>query len=174
LLPAAGPSSDPPAFDSAQGTVISRMAECVDASERARCALTVLLEHGCAAEGHLFGWIDGRLTHLSSITATPRSQAFLSRLEAFLESELEAIETTAPGGSPHSTLPPGGDALDAELARFRVVPLYGQRDGEPVVAAVGALYSGQRPPPLPSSTLLAALADSLLEHDDVDAVTRLL
>jgi hypothetical protein len=43
------------AAEAQNSTVVSRILECVDASDRARCALTMLLQSSDCYLGHLYG-----------------------------------------------------------------------------------------------------------------------
>jgi hypothetical protein len=159
-----------PDLEPAQGTVLSRMAECVDRRERARCALTLLLEESGATEAHLYGWLSGRLTHLGSIPESKPPEGIDDLLQRYVEAELRAADTTAEGGAGEpcaSEFPGFGER------RLRPMLLSAQRDGEPMVAAVAMIAfepSGTRGP---SRQLLSTLAQTLLDHDDVDALARL-
>jgi hypothetical protein len=168
--PAANPADhDEPS--TAEGTAISRMTECVDARERARCALELLLEQTDAGEGHLYGWLAGRLTHLASVPDLPPPEGLDDALQGYVEGELRASDTTAPGGS-EPQAPPDGTA-DQLWHGLRPTLLSTRRDGEPLVAAVAVLGRFADRSRRPSAELLSALAQSLLEHDDVDALARL-
>jgi len=162
------PSGEPAA---AQGTAISRMIECVDARERARCALELLLEQTTAGEGHLYGWLAGRLTHLASVPDLAPPEGLGEVLQAYVEAELRAADTTSPGGS--EPLLPLERSNEQLWSGLRPVLLSARRDGEPLVAAVAVLGRHLDPARKPAAELLSALAQSLLEHDDVDALARL-
>jgi hypothetical protein len=162
--------SPEPEPDAAQGTALSRIAECVDGRERARCTLTLLLEETGAAHGHLYGWLGGRLRHLAALPEQPPPESLEAELQSFVEAELRAADTTAAGG--------GGDANGSQLPQatpsgLRPLLLCAQRDGEAMVAAVAVLSAPSDPARRPSGKLLSTLAQSLLEHDDVDALARL-
>jgi hypothetical protein len=62
--------------------------------------------------------------------------------------------------------------LPDTVHRWRPLILSALREGEPVVAALAALQPGLLPLRAPSAQLLATLAASLIEHDDVDPVTQ--
>jgi hypothetical protein len=152
------------------GTVLSRMAECVDARERARCALTLLMEETGAGEGHLYGWLSGRLTHLVSVPELAPPLGLDEMIQRCIEAELGACDTTSPGGNDRPA--PIEETPAPESHPLQPALLCAQRDGEPLVAAAAAL-GGQADPALkPSAKLLSTLAQSLLEHDDVDALAR--
>jgi hypothetical protein len=159
--------ADPPEPEAVQGTAVSRMAECVDGEERARCTLTLLLEETGATQGHLYGWLSGRLNHLAAMPETPPPAALESALQSYVEGELRAADTTAAGGAAG---PRDGPFVQSGLAGLRPILLCALRDGESVVVAVAVLSPGAGAGRKPSSKLLATLAQSLLEHDDVDAL----
>jgi hypothetical protein len=161
---------EPHEGDALQATVYSRMGECVDRSERARCALLMLMEHCLAAEGHLYGLIEGRLSHLVSLPGSLPERDLTRLLEQCVQTELRATETTAVR-SP--SVPPPAIAADPDAARYRRFVLAVERDGETVVAAAVALGPAAAMGGAPPATLLATLAENLLDHDDVDPMTRL-
>jgi hypothetical protein len=153
----------------AQATVMSLMAECVDRRERARCALTLLLEETGATEGHLYGWLAGRLTLFGSVPDAPAPEQLLALAEHLIEAELRAGDITADG--PTMSRPP---TLPVSATQGLVPTLLcAHRDGESAIAGVVVLAL-PRATEAPSSQLLHSLAESLFEHDDVDALLRLL
>jgi hypothetical protein len=159
------------ADDALQATIWSRLGECVDGHERARCALLVLMEHCRVSEGHLYGLIEGRLSHLVSIPADAAGPDLAPVLEQCVQAELRANETTAIRGA---SIHPPPSARTAATPLHRCVVLAVEREGDTVIAAAAALGpaggAAYEPPP---SHLLATLAEGLLEHDDVDPMTRL-
>jgi hypothetical protein len=170
FAPIAPANLDARATDPAQGTVLSRLEDCVDHHERFGCALTLLLEETGATVGHLYGWLSGRLTHLSALPEQEPPTDIDTDLESFVEAELRATDITAKGGGvePRSSKFP-----DVGTATLRPVLLCAERDGEPTVAAVALLGFALNAVRNPSRQLLATLAESLLDHDDVDAQSRL-
>jgi hypothetical protein len=70
------PAQDP------NNTIVSRILECVDASDRARCALTMLLQSADSYLGHLYGVQGDRLVALAglpSLEAEPDLEQWLWR-----------------------------------------------------------------------------------------------
>jgi hypothetical protein len=161
---------EPHEGDAMQATVYSRMGECVDRSERARCALLMLMEHCLAGEGHLYGLIEGRLSHLVSLPGPHPERDLTPLLEQCVQTELRATETTAVR-SP--SVPPPVLVDDPDAPRYRRFVLAVERDGETVVAAAVALGPAGAMGGAPPANLLATLAENLLDHDDVDPMTRL-
>jgi len=170
LEPDALKEIDTAAVGRGEGTVLSRMADCIDDRERFRCALTLLLEQTRANSGHLYGWLSGRLTHLVAVPAAPAPADLDADLQRFVEAELRASEITAKGGASEPS-PPSVRGLAA--GPLQPVLLCADRDGEPTVAAVALLGFGSSTWRKPSRQLLSKLAEALLEHDDVDAQVRL-
>jgi hypothetical protein len=152
------------------GTVLSRMADCIDDRERFRCALTLLIEETRASSGHLYGWLSGRLTHLAAVPAAPPPTGIDADLQHFVEAELRASEITAKGGASEPSPP---SVRDLATGPLQPVLLCADRDGEPTVAAVALLGFGGSTWRKPSRQLLSKLAQALLDHDDVDAQVRL-
>jgi hypothetical protein len=154
----------------AEGTVLSRMADCIDDRERFRCALTLLLEETRASAGHLYGWLSGRLTHLAAVPSAVPPADIAADLQHFVEAELRASEITAKGGASEPSPP---SVRDLTAGPLQPVLLCADRDGEPTVAAVALLGFGVSRWRKPSRLLLLKIAESLLDHDDVDAQVRL-
>jgi hypothetical protein len=70
------PAQDP------NNTIVSRILECVDASDRARCALTMLLQNADSYLGHLYGVQGERLVALAglpNLEAEPDLEQWLRR-----------------------------------------------------------------------------------------------
>jgi tRNA A-37 threonylcarbamoyl transferase component Bud32 len=158
-------------------TLVSRIDECLDARERAHCVLATLLEHTGAIAGHLYAPFQGQLAHRVSIPDAPPEDEIRILLEEQLRSALgspDAEFTTCEDGQPPD--PPMSFEPDTTLPgtvhRARPLILSALREGEPVVAALAALEPGLMPLRPPSAQLLATLAASLIEHDDVDPVTQ--
>lgn len=103
-------------------TIVSRILECVDASDRARCALTMLLQSTDSYLGHLYGVQGDRLVALAglpTIEAEPDLEQWLwSWLSA--ERELAAHPTISTGTSglgdedKYDTLDSAGEGSDVE------------------------------------------------------------
>jgi type II secretory pathway predicted ATPase ExeA len=156
--------------DELEGTQFSRMAECLNASERARCALLIMLEHSGAREGHLYAFVEGRLARLASVSETEPGPGLAELLERYVAAELTIADITATssdGDEDEEVLATDPDPL---LRVYQPVLLAAVRDGERTIAAVAALArtDGYEPPP---PAVLAVLAASLLDHQDVDATT---
>src|SRR4029077_20403323 len=78
-------------------TIQSRMLECVDPVERARCALTILLQSMDGFAVYLFGvQADGRVSELACLPEVPPDGELSRWVEQCLRVELEAqVSATA-------------------------------------------------------------------------------
>ena len=168
---------DAPAPESAHDTIHGRLLECVDASERARCALTLLLQTTESCAGYLYGVWDrevGVLAGLPDIPAEPELSSWVLRN---LEHELDAGATATASDD---------DDEDAELERqendvarcytdqdgrtFQAILLMTRAERQWVVGAVLALQLSSGPQGLPNRELLTEIADTLIEQGDVIGV----
>jgi hypothetical protein len=150
-------------------TVMERMQRCASPAERARCALRMILEQVGASEGHLFGLLEGKLKHLASVSEAPFDMTLGPELERQVRQESRGADETAMGRLPRPT---GRHKRGALAQRFAVTYLRATRDEGVVTVAVAAIPRAKlllAPP----EDLVAALAKTLLEHDDVDPITRL-
>jgi tRNA A-37 threonylcarbamoyl transferase component Bud32 len=97
-------------------TIVSRILECVDASDRARCALTMLLQSTDSYLGHLYGVQGDRLVALAglpTIEAEPDLEQWLWRwLSA--EREIAAHPATSSEDDDYDTVDTAGGALDGD------------------------------------------------------------
>jgi tetratricopeptide (TPR) repeat protein len=153
-------------------TVVSRMRECHDAGDRARCALTILLQHLEIFAGYLYGVSEDGATLLAGLPdATPDTE-----LDAWVQSwtaaELAALErepVTHKGG--RSNPPPrvASQHIDRDGRRFVSSLLSGRLRGDDYAAAVLVMQGTGRPPGY-DRALAARLAGELLEHGDVSGV----
>ena len=158
-------------------TIQSRLLECVDRNDRARCALTMLLQSIGSSAGHLYGiHEDCSLSLLAALPEEPAEAGLESWLQECLRVEFEGSQTsataTADGGElddePHSEV--SARYTDEQGCSFEPLflassPAHGHR-----VAALLALQVMPGPrSPLPKD-LIAELADFLLEQGDVDGM----
>jgi hypothetical protein len=153
-------------------TVSSRMRECLDAGDRARCALTILLQHLESFGGYLYGVSEGGLTLLAGL---PDAAAPETELEAWLrhwaDAEIESYARdpiTAQGRASRSRPPNRHAAGDG--GSFEPILLCGLRDGDEYAAAVLVLHVSGRARPPYDRDLVSRVASELLEHRDVGGV----
>jgi hypothetical protein len=150
-------------------TELSRMQECVNLGERARCGLSMLLEDTRRKSGYLFGLLEGRFALLAAVPDEAASEAPLEAAEEYVRGQIQSIQTTAvtrarrderdATPATHSTLTTDHEAI---LVR-------GSQESDALIAAV-AVFPRERAKRKPPTKLLAIVADSLLTHDDVDPI----
>ncbi|HKU44558.1 MAG TPA: hypothetical protein VJR89_40635, partial [Polyangiales bacterium] len=153
--------------ESEYDTVHSRMLECVDSSDRARCALTLLLQATERAAGYLFGVRHDRAALLAALPDGPIDPGMPHWVE-------DCVYSTFGSAGPLST-----DIT--EETRSESILCFTDADGrtlEPVflfapeaagrrVAAVLVLQVPEGRRTLPSRRILDDLASELLAHGDV-------
>jgi hypothetical protein len=176
-------------------TVSSRIIECVDGPDRARCALTMLLQSTDAYLGYLYGVEDTELTPLAGLPELRAEESLERWLQQWVLAEHE-LASQAPitlGTATVSEPPPllgenDSETLgtcsqdpaarhevpayysDVEGRRFKAVLLVGELESERRIAAVLALQVTSRQYARPSEHLLSQIADQLLENGDVAGV----
>ena len=156
--------------DTEYATIHSRMRECADPGDRARCALTILLQHVESFGGHLYGANEGGLQLLASLPDLGP--------EAGLDRWLQrwAINELGTGPRPNEervSLPPPRNQryVDREGRIFVPLPLFGSGEhGNERIAAVLVIHQEHEPPHY-DRMLLSRMAAELLEHGDVAGVT---
>jgi hypothetical protein len=167
-------------------TIHSRMRECVDRSDRARCALTLLLQQTERFAGYVFGFDGGvSLTLMAALPDEPSRELsdWASRwfagevLPDRSDTTADAFESLTAAGNLNSVTtsarPPSNSVSeryqDTEGRLFEASLMTVWRDLESVT--VGVLISqigkGAR---LPNRGLLSQIAALMLEHGDVKAV----
>jgi tetratricopeptide (TPR) repeat protein len=154
---------------------LSRLSGCCSREERLRYLLAALMDHAGADVGYLYVVRSGKLEQGAVIPEhRPPDDGLESLVEASLKQQLGADEMTAT-----FTIAPGEMSNDAALpglspsassGLLSAVPLMARRGGETVVTAIAALRfaDGRR---VLDGELLNAVATSLLDHDDADALT---
>ena len=174
--------------DSEYATVQSRIAECVSPSDRARCALTILLQSLDSFAGYLFGIDHGALRVLASLPEGERDLGLDRWAEASLAAELDAASSTATATATEvdGELMPddGGSTTERENdseSEAGVAEHYIDHEGrcfEPLLLVSGmavpqraaALLLVQYPAGpriLSNRAMLGDIADLLLENGDV-------
>ncbi|HKP59873.1 MAG TPA: protein kinase [Polyangiales bacterium] len=162
------------ALDSEFATVHSRMLECVDEGDRARCALTILLQSLDSFAGYLFGVNDRSHVLLAALPEGDDMPEGLSRwFTAYLAQELQGDD-----------LPPAEAAATSSKhrsnrrkAQFRFVdprgrpyePLFLSRPDGPnqKLAAVLVFHASSDTRRRLRRELQEEIAEQLLEHGDV-------
>jgi hypothetical protein len=168
----------PVANESEYETVHSRIAECVDGSDRARCALTLLLQATVSSAGYLYGMGEGRrLQLLAALPDAPTDDAIGRWLEryaqAWMEPNAEMDEVTlSGGGSASDTTETGGSEpsiarhLDHDGRWLEAAPLFHENGKERCLAALFVLQTGPRERLILPRELSATIARELLDRGD--------
>jgi tetratricopeptide (TPR) repeat protein len=148
-------------------TLQSRLLECIDRHDRARCAITMLLQHTESPGAYLFGVYDElAIELLAAVPELPVEPAFKEWIRQSIAAEL-SVETAATRTGERE-----GDTLD-------LAPRYTDEAGrsyEPMwlldppsrrIAGVMALQVTSGPRTMPPRELRCQIAALLLEHGDV-------
>jgi hypothetical protein len=177
-----GASIPPPAEE--DNTVVSRILECVDASDRARCALTMLLQSTDCHLGHLYGVSDDRLSALAglpTVAAEPDIERWLTEwfIAQVIDKAADEVATVTAGPDDLSEddrthtiddAESGGIPLeykDAEGHDYYPVLLVDEDSRERSVAAVLVLQAVERRRRRPPLQLLQNVANQLIVHKDI-------
>jgi Protein kinase domain/AAA ATPase domain len=162
-------------LDSEFATVHSRMLECVDPTDRARCALTILLQTLDSFAGYLFG-VNDRAPVLLAALPEEDVPADLKRwFDQYLSQELSPDSMLPP--PPPRAAPSGKSRSNRRGVGFRFVDSRGQAF-EPIflmkpeganqrLAAVLVFHAASDTRRRPSRELQQEIAEQLLEHGDV-------
>jgi hypothetical protein len=150
-----------PYSESSQNSVHSRILECVDESDRARCALTLLLQSTESASGYLYGVRDGRAQLLAALPDTLAADGVIEWAQQCLEREVGARGPATTLGSADPVR-----YTDSEGRLLEPVFLFATQSQGIQIAALLALHvpPGGHPPP---RQLLEEIADELVLHGDV-------
>ena len=144
-------------------TLQSRMDECFDTGDRARCALTLLLEHVEGLAGCLYGVDeDGRAKLLAALPDDMSDRFIDAWVGAYVSTECTPPELRA--GDVQKA--PKRQQVDEQGRVLEATGLYGMKDGSEHMAAVFV----HQPTPrsrTPDRMLLSTLATTLLNRGDV-------
>jgi hypothetical protein len=154
-------------------TIHSRMDECLDPGDRARCALTMLLQSMECFVGYLYGVSDDGVKLLAFIPDVAPEPGIGDWARDYVRSELELYaDMTATGDQDEEPAPSVPRRYtDRDGRMFEPTLLIGGMGNEQHIAAVlvGLISTGPRTPP--NRGLLSELASELLAHDDVAGVS---
>jgi hypothetical protein len=156
------------AAESEHDTVHSRMLECVDSSDRARCALTLLLQSTESACGYLFGLRGTKPLLLAALPDMPLDPGMTHWIEdcvqsAFWEGDSITDERSSEATRSESIL----RYIDAEGRALEPAFLFGSQNDSRQMVAVLVLHVPEGPRTLPSRRILDNLARELMAHGDV-------
>jgi hypothetical protein len=171
-----------------EDTIVGRLLECVDAADRARCALMMLLQSSDALVGYLFGVSERGLVLLAGVpdsNADPELEAWLGR---WLQAERSLATQAANASTASVSVDPANSDLrsqtvrtadetanapaeyvDRERRRFHAVMLLNTHEAERKIAAVLVLPSAARAR-RPPAALSSRIAGQLLVQNDVSGL----
>jgi hypothetical protein len=169
----AADTSEPGADSAMDETAANRLTECVDAAERARCALTLLLETMSSEQGFLFGVRNGVLQPIAAVPEHDAPDDLRAHLEVLIKTELESGGATMTIDAAQFMAATEATHTHKELAEmgFAPVMLFTRRDVDVVIAAVAAVASPAGRRPTAPASLLDTIAVTLIGNADVDPVT---
>jgi hypothetical protein len=138
----------------------SRLVECEDAISRARCVLAILAENTLASEAYFYALRGAKPELVCALPEQPAPHGLQQSVEQWLQLEL----------APHESS--GSQAeRSVDAAALHGVVLCSAITGMTTIAGIAALrYRDAKPKP-PDAALVEALANVLLENDDVDPAT---
>jgi hypothetical protein len=157
------------------GTVRSRFEECVDAQERAQCALTLLLQASDSYNGHLYGVNTDGVSLLAALSDAPPNKALQEWVTKCVRTELETTGCTTADDSSDISLDPATQSerttrfTDAAGLVYEYLPLVSNASALPRLAALLVRHVGVRRV-APSRELQSAVADQLLSSRDVTGI----
>jgi hypothetical protein len=156
------------AEESEYDTVHSRMLECVDSIDRARCALTLLLQSTESACGYLFGLRDGKPMLLAALPDVPVDPGMSHWLEDCVQSAFGSSDSMTQESSSEETR---SESMlrytDGEGRALEPVFLFGPQATERKIAAILVLHLPTHQRTLPSRRMLDDLASELMAHGDL-------
>jgi hypothetical protein len=153
-------------------TLHSRMLECVDQGDRARCALTMLLQGVDSFAGYLYGVNERDHVLLAALPEDEIDPAlenwFAELLEAEREDGSEDDDSARFGqGQDSEGSRPSFRFVDAQKREFEPLYLTHHEDPQQRLAAVLVYHATRNAKRRPTRELQSELAEQLLEHGDV-------
>jgi hypothetical protein len=146
-------------------TIYSRMRECVDPDDRARCALTILLQHVESFAGYLYGVDQQGLRLLSGLPEPLPEPELDSWVRDWTAAELGGEDVTERDaqGSGESSLPL--HYTDRDGRAFEAIVLSQIEDGQEHVAAILVWHADRTTRGPIERQLFSRMAATLLEQD---------
>ena len=153
----------------ASSTASKRLIECVNASERARCALLLMLEETATEGGFLFGIRQGSLEPIAAVPAGKPPEGLRENLEAIVKAEFDATSVLEPemlkaGDSTYLHRPV------TDLG-FEPVIIFARRESDVIIAGVAAIARQPEWRGTIQPQTLQVVGDVLVENADVDPLT---
>jgi len=169
----------PDAAESEYETIHSRIAECVDAADRGRCALTLLLQGTLSSTGYLYLLDTERSLQLVASLPYPPSDAGLSEWVASYaqewlhppeELDLATLATQTSSGSETLDADDSRQSqkhfVDSEGRTLEAAPLFDESSGARRLAGVFVQEITPREHVVPERALCVRVARELVSHGD--------
>ncbi|HKU42949.1 MAG TPA: protein kinase [Polyangiales bacterium] len=150
-----------------ESTIVSRIQECVDTSDRARVSLTMLLQSGHSYVGYLYGVSGEQLRLLAGVPvpeAEPELDSWLVRWFA-AERERAGADTEQTISENHEEDPT--QYLDPDGKIFQAILLVDDRYARPMAAAALVLQVDPNSRRRPALRLMRNIAELLIDRGDV-------
>ena len=153
-------------------TIESRMQECVDAGDRARCALTMVLQHMETFAGYLYGVGPGGLRLMAGLPEEQPQAELDGWIRMWFANELASSGTAEVTGEAAMI----GDAHAPDRHRdgagrvFEPILVSVRENGHERVAAVLVVHAELRKRGASERQLLQRMAVYLIDHQDVEGV----
>jgi hypothetical protein len=155
-------------------TIHGRIAECIDSSDRGRCALTLLLQDTLSSIGFLYTADEAQaLTLLAALPDPPDDPGLVHWLAAFASECLgsEEMEEATVSGAGDSTQTGGSDPLaqryvDREGRSFQAIPLIGDHVSPRVLAGLLVVHVRANDHVSLRRQLTSSIARELIDYGD--------
>jgi tetratricopeptide (TPR) repeat protein len=153
-------------------TLKARLDHCIDRTERARLALSLVLQACDAKGGHLFGVRQGTLEHLGSFPERDAPETLQPALAELLEQERQGDGATVVVDEPaaHSSAENSPYSRIAELG-FNAQVLLANRSGEPAIVGIVVVEQEPGQTTYVPAQVAEGIAEVLAEQGDVDPMT---
>jgi hypothetical protein len=156
----------PADHETEHNTVRSRMLECIDADDRARCALTILLQSAESCSGYLYGVRESDVVALCALPEPSSDAALTAWLQRQVLDEIAAAANDGADDESRSQRMPER-FTDAEGRTFGAVLLIGEHEGQQRIAGALVLDAPSEDYRVPPRNVMFEIASRLLEHGDV-------
>ncbi|HMI89955.1 MAG TPA: hypothetical protein VK509_01265, partial [Polyangiales bacterium] len=152
--------------ESEYASIHSRIEECADRDDRARCALTILLQQMESFAGHLYGVNEDAVVLLAGLPEHAPPEELDDWVRRWTAAEIEAGggELTTDECQALSAEPPASRHVDADGRRFAPVPLFARDAGATRLAAVLAVHLERAEHSASARELATKIASQLIAH----------
>jgi hypothetical protein len=149
-------------------TVNARMIHCVDQTERARLALSMVLDACGAQRGHLFGVQRGELVHLGSFPDPAPPELLKTAIFELFERERGGDDHTLIGAT--ETVPDHSPYTRIATLGFGARVLFDSEAGDSAIVGIVAIEQRADRAAIVPPQLASAIAHALAARGDVDPV----